>query len=67
MVDLSHSHTVKHSEFRDFILHLAAADLHSRQMEAEGDWVKCTLESDDEIQEKLQSWITQVVARRSKL
>jgi len=64
VVDLSHSHKVKLSEFRDFILHMAAADLHSRQEEHEGEWVRCTLESDDEIQEKLKSWVDHIMLRR---
>lgn len=32
-VDLNSNHTVERSEFRDLILHMAAADLHSRKEE----------------------------------
>lgn len=67
-VDLSQSHQVHQSEFRDFILHMAAADLHSRQAmhdEVEdGEWVKCTLESDDEIQFRLKGWVDNLMMRR---
>lgn len=63
-VDLTHSHTVQASEFRDLVLHMAAADLHSRKSQFEGEWVRCSLESDDEIQEKLKSWIDHLMTRR---
>lgn len=63
-VDLTHSHTVQASEFRDLVLHMAAADLHSRKSQFEGEWVRCSLESDDEIQEKLKSWIDHLMSRR---
>jgi len=67
-VDLSDSHKVHESEFRDLIMHMAAADLHSRQAQAkDGDeeWVRCSLESDDEIQEKLKSWIDHIMVRKN--
>jgi hypothetical protein len=67
-VDLTQTHQVHQSEFRDFILHMAAADLHSRKVMHDpsqaGDWVKCTLESDDEIQERLKSWVDNIMLRR---
>jgi len=53
---LEHSHEVKQSEFRDLILHMAAADLHSRKLSHDGPWARCVLESDEEICEKLQVW-----------
>jgi hypothetical protein len=47
---------------------MAAADLHSRKVmhdpSQEGDWVKCTLESDDEIQDRLKSWVDNIMLRR---
>lgn len=53
---LEHSDKVKQTEFRDLILHMAAADLHSRKLSHDGPWARCVLESDDEIREKLQVW-----------
>lgn len=67
-VDLTHAHQVHQSEFRDLILHMAAADLHSRQAmhdpENDGEWVRCTLESDDEIQDRLRNWIDNIMFRK---
>lgn len=63
-VDLTHSHKVQASEFRDLVLHMAAADLHSRKEDHDGEWVRCSLESDDEIQEKLKSWVDHIMLRR---
>lgn len=34
-MDLNSNHTVERSEFRELILHMAAADLHMRQRERE--------------------------------
>ncbi len=67
-VDLTHTHRVHQTEFRDLILHMAAADLHSRKAmhdeDEDGEWVKCTLESDDEIQVRLKSWVDNLMMRR---
>jgi hypothetical protein len=64
VVDLKHTHKVKQSEFRDLVLHMAAADLHGRQSDLKDDWIRCTLESDDEIQDKLKSWVDHIMMRR---
>ena len=72
MLDLSGSPDgqVHESEFRDLILHMAAADLHSRRVmhdsDEEGEWVRCILESDDEIQMRLKSWVDHIMLRRYK-
>lgn len=47
---------VKHSEFRELIVHMAAADLQSRKLSHEGPWPTCSLESDEEIQQSLEVW-----------
>jgi hypothetical protein len=68
-VELADAGKVAASEFRDLVLHMAAADLHSRRAlaaEDGGEWIRCTLESDDEIQEKLASWTASLMARRYK-
>ena len=57
---------MKQGEFRELVLHMAAADLHGRKQQAEGgDWIRCTLESDDEIQEKLKSWVDNLLVKRN--
>ena len=57
---VSESHVVDRAHFRDLVMHMAAADLHSRRASAEQegeDWVLCSWESDEEIQTRLHSWV----------
>lgn len=68
-VDLNNSHQVEKQEWRDLIMHMAAADLHSRQQEAqveEAEWDRCSLESEEEIQDKLKGWTQHLMFRRYK-
>jgi Ca2+-binding EF-hand superfamily protein len=69
-VDLNHTKKVERHEFRDLILHMAAADLHFRKKEhdeeQDGAWVTCSLEEDEEIKERLKAWIDNLVFRRYK-
>lgn len=66
VVDLNHSHKVERSEFRDLILHMAAADLHMRRQGADNTsgYVMCSWERDDEIQARLKSWTDSLLARQ---
>lgn len=74
-VDTTHSHKVSISEFRDLIMHMAAADLHSRRVEhaeaAQGseegrEWVASSWEEDEEVQTRLRSWVDHIMQRRHK-
>lgn len=56
-VDLQ-NHAISKSEFRDLIMHMAAADLHTRRREHAaandgGDWAMSSWEQDEEIVDKL--------------
>lgn len=64
VVDLEDSHKIQQKDFRELILSMAAADLHGRRAQAKGDWIRCTLESDDEIQDKLKGWVDTLLAHR---
>lgn len=68
-VDLNSNHKVEKQEWRDLVMHMAAADLHSRKEEARSadmTWDRCSLESDEEIQDKLKSWTQHMMFRRYK-
>ncbi|PSC76285.1 UPF0396 -like [Micractinium conductrix] len=71
-VDMEH-HAITKAQFRELIMHMAAADLHSRRSahaagEAEtgegNDWVMSSWEQDDEIVQKLKGWTEHLMARR---
>ncbi|GAB4821781.1 hypothetical protein N2152v2_008827 [Parachlorella kessleri] len=72
-VDLDSNQTVEKSEFRDLILHMAAADLHSRRAaKARGhqagsaSWDRMSWEDDEEIQLRLQSWVNRLVSQQRR-
>eukprot|EP00887_Chlorella_sp_A99_P006502 scaffold3.g6502.t1 len=65
------THRINVAEFRELILHMAAADLHHRRMEQEQagqepDSVTVSWEEDEEIQTRLHSWIDHIMQRRNK-
>ncbi|KAL4458808.1 hypothetical protein ABPG75_013673 [Micractinium tetrahymenae] len=76
-VDMEH-HAISKAEFRELIMHMAAADLHSRRQEhaagegggqaggEEGEWVMSSWEQDEEIVAKLKSWTDNIMFRRFK-
>lgn len=63
-MDVTDSHKINQAEFRDLVLHMAAADLHSRRQNHntadDGAWVTCSWEDDDEIQGRMQSWLDKI-------
>ncbi len=68
-VDMEH-HAISKAEFRDLIMHMAAADLQSRRSQhaaqQEGEWVMSSWEQDEEIVTKLKSWTDHLMMRRFK-
>lgn len=68
VVDLTDSHRVSQADFRELILHMAAADLHGRKTDhyenCDGEWETCSLEGHEEIQLKLGSWLDKIMAQR---
>lgn len=74
-VDMEH-HAISRAEFRELIMHMAAADLHSRRQAhaageggaagQEGEWVMSSWEQDEEIVSKLKSWTDNIMFRRFK-
>ncbi|KAL4435913.1 hypothetical protein ABPG77_000675 [Micractinium sp. CCAP 211/92] len=77
VVDMEH-HAISRDEFRELIMHMAAADLHSRRAAhaageggaaaagQEGEWVMSSWEQDEEIVSKLKSWTDNIMLRRFK-
>jgi len=65
VVDVTHTHKVNQAEFRDLVLHMAAADLHSRQQEhnssCDSQWIACSWEDNEEIQLRLQNWTQNIL------
>lgn len=62
-------HAITKDEFRELIMHMAAADLHSRRSAQQQDgqeWVMSSWEQDEEIVTKLKSWTDHLMARRFK-
>ena len=70
-VDMEHR-SISKDEFRELIMHMAAADLHSRRSqhaaagEGAGDWAMSSWEQDEEIVNKLSTWTDHLMARRFK-
>jgi hypothetical protein len=65
VVDLNQSNRVEREEFRDLIMHMAAADVHGRRSAAgDGEWLMCSYEEDEEIQTRLKSWVDNLMLRR---
>lgn len=74
-VDTRNSHCVDLSEFRELILHMAAADLHHRRLEhaearqageAERSWAAQSWEEEEEIQQRLHSWVDHIMQNRQQ-
>lgn len=61
---------ISKDEFRELIMHMAAADLHSRRSQHaaddKGDWQMSSWEEDDQIVAKLKSWTDHLMMRRFK-
>lgn len=68
-VDLERK-AISRDEFRDLILHMAAADLHIRRSEHEaqeqGEWLESSWEQDEQIVDRLKSWTDSLMLRRFK-
>lgn len=71
VIDLNDNSTVERSEFRDLILHMAAADLHNRRKDGEGGGgggvAVCSWEQDDEVQDRLKAWTATLGERATQM
>jgi hypothetical protein len=70
VIDLNNNNNVERSEFRDLILHMAAADLHVRRGDGEeegGGVAVCSWEQDDEVQDRLKAWTATLGERAAQM
>ena len=69
-VDLQAPGVIQRHEFRDLILHMAAADLHSRraqhELEQRGDWSASSWEQEEESVTRLKSWTDSLMVQRRR-